>query len=183
MRKSEFGRIFGLGIVLAMGLPATGTAQEFPRPEDVATPEAAIAAAYASLKRAPGEDYDWDRFRSLHLPEAILIPNTEQTGGEFRVLTVQGFIDWVDGFHEQAPIGGPQDQGFEEAGVHSVKNEYGDIVQILSTYEKHFHGQDQVLGRGINAFTVVHHDDRWWIASIAWDEEDGAGPIPKRYMP
>lgn len=169
------------GLVLAVLFPSTGSAQEYPRPEDVATPEAAIAAAYESIKRAPGGDYDWDRFRSLHLPQAILIPNTEQTGGEFTVLTLQGFIDWADGFAAQSA--GPQDTGFEEMGVHEVKNDYGDIVQIMSTYEKHFYGQDEVLGRGVNAFTLVFNGGRWWIASIAWDEEDGAGPVPERFMP
>lgn len=181
--SSRIFRAAGFGLLLAALFPSTGSAQEHPRPEDVATPEAAIAAAYESIARAPGEDYDWDRFRALHLPQAILIPNTEQTGGQFTVLTVQGFIDWVDGFTAQNPIGGPQDKGFEEAGVHEVKNDYGDIVQIMSTYEKHLYGQDEVLGRGINAFTLVFNGGRWWIASIAWDEEDGAGPIPERFMP
>lgn len=179
--SSRICQAAGFGLVLVALFPSTGSAQDYPRPEDVATPEAAIAAAYESLARAPGGDYDWDRFRSLHLPQAILIPNIEQTGGEFTVLTLQDFIDWADGFAEQSA--GPQDTGFEESGVHEVKNDYGDIVQIMSTYEKHFYGQEEVLGRGVNAFTLVFNGGRWWIASIAWDEEDGAGPVPERFMP
>lgn len=154
------------------------------RPTDVETPEALVAAVYESLARAPGEHFDWDRFRSLHLPEALLMPNLAQTGGESLVMTVEEFIDWVDTFYEQnVPIGSPQDQGFVEAGVHLVKHEYGDVVQVMSTYEKHFHDSDELLGRGINAITMVRRDDRWWILSTAWDEENAAGPVPRKYMP
>jgi hypothetical protein len=155
-----------------------------PRPEDVASPEAIVAAAYGSLARDPGENFDWDRYRSLHLPGAVLIPNTEQTGGEFRVLTVEGFIDWVDGFYaENIPIGSPQDRGFVEGKIHEVRDDYGDVVHIMSTYEKRFADSEQSLDRGVNSFQLVYGDGRWWIASVAWDEENGAGPLPAKYLP
>lgn len=181
MKQMKFGRTAVFAGTLALALPACAAAQEYPRPEDVATPEAAIAAAYESIARAPGEAHDWERFRSLHLPEAILISNTEQTNGEFRVMGVEEFISWAQGYTDQVS-GTDQDQGFVEAGIHNVKNEYGDVVQIMSTYEKGLHGQEP-FGRGINGFTLVWNADRWWIASIAWDEENGAGPIPEQYLP
>jgi hypothetical protein len=31
--------------------------------------------------------------------------------------------------------------------------------------------------------TLVFDGDRWWIVSIAWDEESGAGPIPSTFLP
>lgn len=172
-------------LLLALSVPHALPAQTpDARPEDVASPEAIVAAAYEAISRAPGENFDWDRFRSLHLPGALLIPNTEQSGGEFTVHTVEAFNDWVDAWYaENAPIGGENDQGFVEAGIHSVTNRYGDVVQLMSTYEKRLYDSDEVLGRGINAFTLVFDGDRWWIASVAWDEEDGAGPIPERYLP
>lgn len=170
-----------LALAFAPALPAQTPDA---RPEDVASPEAAIAAAYESVSHAPGEHRDWDRFRSLHLPDALLIPNTEQTGGEFVVHTVESFIDWIDGWQaETAPIGSENDHGFIETGIHSVTNRYGDVAQVMSTYDKRIHGSDEVLGRGVNAFTLVFHGDRWWIASIAWDEDVGAGPIPPQYLP
>jgi hypothetical protein len=45
----------------------------------------------------------------------------------------------------------------------------------MSTYEKRRWGQTQVLGRGINLIQMVRKDGRWWITSIIWDEETGAG--------
>lgn len=182
--KKTWGMLPCAAALLAIAAPADAQDQEYPRAEDVATAEAAVLAAYDALSRAPGESSEWERFRSLHLPSALLIPNTEQRGGEMAPLSVDGFIDWIDGITEQnAPIGSPQDQGFVEEQVHMVKQRYGDVVQIMSTYAMRPHGQDQILGRGINAFTLVHDGDRWWIASVAWDEENGAGEIPAKYLP
>ena len=166
---------------------ASGAAKQatpLPRPEDVASPEALVEAAYASISRRPGENFDWDRMASLFLPSARLVPNTEQTGGEFRPMSPEEFRRWIDDWYAaNAPIGGPDDMGFEERQVHAVVERYGDIAHVMSTYEKRFWGGEEVLGRGINSFQLVRHDGRWWIAGIVWDEEDGAGPIPAEYLP
>lgn len=169
-------------LLAAVFAPAVVHAQTAARADDVASPEAIVDAAYEAIGRRPGEHIDWTRFRSLFLPEARLIPNLEQTGGEFRVLSPEDFIAWIDGFNANI-VGTPNDRGFYEEGVHAHVERYGDIAHVMSTYVKHFHGDDTVLGRGINSFQLVHKDDRWWIVGIVWDEESGAGPIPERYLP
>lgn len=166
--------------VLVLLLSAGPVRAQYPLPEDVASPEAIVTATYRSLDRAPGEPFQWDRFRSLYLPDATLIPNTEQTGGDFRVLSPDGFISWIDSV---VTIGGPNDQGFSEEEVHQIVERYGDVAHVFSTYRKRFWDDDQVLGRGINSFQVVRHDGRWWIAGVVWDEEVGAGAIPEKYLP
>lgn len=168
-----------LTLLAALAAPAASQTPE-PRAEDVATPEAIVEAGYAAIARRPGEPYDWDRFRSLFLPDARLVPNTEQTGGEFRVLTPQQFTDWIDSVSN---TDAPEDPGFVEEQVHVVVERYGDVAHAFSTYQKHFWGSDEILGRGINSFQLVRHADRWWIAGVVWDEDSGAGPIPERYLP
>ncbi len=147
-------------------------------PDDVSSIENIVDATYASIARAPGSEFDWNRFRSLFLPGALLIPNTEQRRGSFDVLSVQDFIDWVDA---NTIVGGPDDRGFSETGYHIQVDRYGDIANAMSSYQKHFHGQDRILGRGINSFQLVWNSERWWIAGIAWDEEPSAGPTPEVY--
>ena len=172
-----------LPAVLVLALAADAArAQTEARPEDVASPEAIVDAAYAAIGRRPGEFIDWTRFRSLFLPEARLIPNLEQTNGRFRVLTPDDFTVWIDDFNRQV-VATPNDRGFYEVGVHNVVERYGDIAHVMSTYVKHFHGDDRVLGRGINSFQLVNRDGRWWIVGIVWDEENGAGAIPAEYLP
>jgi len=166
--------------VVLLVLPSPVAAQAAVRPADVASPEAIVLAAYDVIARAPGEAYDWDRFRSLFLPEARLIPNTEQTGGEFRILTPGEFTAWADSF---TVVGGPDDQGFVEEQIATTIERYGDVAHAFSTYRKRFWDVDETLGRGINSFQLVRHDDRWWIAGIVWDEECCGGPIPEAYLP
>jgi hypothetical protein len=171
----------GTGVILTgaliVGLQRPADAQA--RAADVESPEAIVNATYDAIGRAPGAQFAWDRFRSLFLPSANLIPNTEQTGGPFRVMTVEDFITWID---NGTQIGGPNDQGFQEEAVANHIEHYGDIAHVFSVYQKHFWGSDQILGRGINTFQLVHHEGRWWIAGIAWDEETSGIAIPERYL-
>ena len=169
--------LLALGLLAVAGSAAAQTA----RPSDVESPEAIVGAAYAAIAREPGQPFDWERFRSLFLPDARLIPNTEQRQGSFDVLTVDGFIDWIDGV--TPPPGSDDDRGFQEEQVSAEIVRYGDVAHVFSTYQKHFWGSDQILGRGINTFQLVQNGGRWWIAGIAWDEENGAGPIPAEYLP
>jgi len=171
--------IYTISIVIFVMATSQAAAQD-PIEADVASPEAIVLAAYESIQRQPGENFQWDRFRSLFAPDATLIPNTEQRGGAFDVISPEGFIDWIDSV---TTIGGPDDRGFSEEEIHHVVERYGDIAQVMSTYQKHFWGDDEILGRGINAFQLVQNEGRWWIVSIVWDEEPGAGPIPSKYAP
>src|SRR5688572_20863305 len=165
-----------LGTLLALTSAAAALAQLGPRAGDVESPEAIVLAGYDAIAHAPGEPFDWPRFRSLFLPHARLIPNTEQREGSFDVLSVEEFIAWIDDV-TPAP-GSENDHGFVEEQIAAEVVRYGDIAHVFSTYQKHFWGSDQILGRGINSFQLVHDGQRWWIAGVVWDEEDGAGPIP-----
>lgn len=165
--------------LLALLAAGTAAAQPDPHPADVASPEALVVAAYEAIQRAPGQPFDGERFESLFLPQARLIPNTEQTGGTFTVYTPAEFAAMVDA---HTTVGGPDDKGFAEEEIHRIVERYGDIAHVFSAYQKRFWDDDEVLGRGINSFQLVYHADRGWIAGIAWDEEHGAGPIPPPYL-
>jgi len=152
-------------------------------PADVASPEALISAAYEAISRAPGEPSDWDRFRSLHLPGAVLVPATEQTDGAFRPMSVDEFIAWAEAWLQEAmPIGSEADTGFFEREIHAVSERYGDIVQVMSTYATGIHGGEPQPA-GVNSMQLVFDGQRWWMVSVIWDEIPGAGPIPAKYMP
>ena len=184
MKKVLFASI-ATAALLALPTHLGAQAADYPLAADVASPEAIVVAGYEAIGREPGENYDWERFRSLFVPGGgVMVPNAEQTEGEFKVLTVDEFIAWIDEWTEQTmPIGSADDRGFYEEHVHGVTNRYGDIASVMSTYTKRFADSEEIFGRGINAFTVVFAEGRWWIASVAWDEEVGAGPVPEKYLP
>lgn len=184
MRPSALSRalLAAAALLVAAALPADAQVRALAPadPADVATPQAVVDALYASIARAPGEDYDWDRNLSLFLPSARVIANTEQRGGAFVVHTPEQFRALVDSF---TVVGGEGDLGFQEEELHNVVERFGDVAHVFSTYQKRWWGDDEILGRGINSIQMVWHEGRWWISSIAWDEEVGAGPLPGRYLP
>ena len=119
-----------LAVLLAFAVPAEAQDTEA-NPDDVASPEAIVEAAYAAIQRPPGENYDWDRMRSLMLPGAILIPQTEQLGGQFSMLSPDEFAAWID---RNTVVGGANDRGFAEETVHNVVHQFGDIATVFSGF-------------------------------------------------
>src|SRR6266852_1171747 len=74
--------------------PATTATQTTPAHQaDVATMDALAAAVYDVIS-GPAGKRDWDRFRSLFIPGARLIPTSSRPSGEVgsRVLTVEDYV-------------------------------------------------------------------------------------------
>ena len=51
------------------------------KPEDVTSPEAIVAAVYSVISGGKGQERDWDRMRSLFVPDARLIPSVTGKDG------------------------------------------------------------------------------------------------------
>jgi hypothetical protein len=70
------------------------------KPEDVKSPEAILGAVYSVISGGKGQAREWDRMRSLFVPDARLIPAVTvpaASGGAARsdalFLTVDGYIE------------------------------------------------------------------------------------------
>jgi len=61
-----------------------------PRPDDVNSLDAILKAIYDVISGPAGER-DWNRFRSLFVPEARLTSATQKNGGPVRLLDVEGY--------------------------------------------------------------------------------------------
>lgn len=176
-----------LSVLALLGTVASGAAQTPPDlasrppadPADVASPEAVVDALYETVTRRPGEPFGMERMRTLFLPTARLIPNVEQTGGTFVTFSADEYAALVDSL---TVVGGPQDRGFQEEELARRVEVYGDVAHVFSTYRKGYFGLDELLGRGVNAIQMVRAEGRWWVTHMAWDEENGAGPLPARYL-
>jgi hypothetical protein len=105
-------------------MPAQVTAQEPPAPpaakaEDVASPDAIIAAVYDVISGPAGQARDWDRFRSLFMPGARLIPTGPRPDGGFghSMLTAEDYVT------RAGP--GLERDGFFEREIHRVEERFG----------------------------------------------------------
>lgn len=146
-------------------------------PSDVATLDAILAAVYDSISGAKGKARNWDRFRSLFIPGARLIPAFKRPTGEFvtRVLTPEEFIAGSGKFMEE--------QGFFEHGIANHVETFANIAHAFSVYEgRHDTTDAKPFVRGINSIQLMNDGKRWWVVTIFWQAEDAANPLPQKYL-
>jgi hypothetical protein len=149
-------------------------------PADVKSPDAIVDAAYDVISVAGRENLDWDRFRSLFLPEARLIPTRRVEDGSagYRAFTAEEFVK-----QNKPRVQQMIELGFVEREIHAETERFGDIAHVFSTYETiHTVKGPEPVDRGINSFQLWHDGDRWWIVSLLWHEEREDAPIPERYQ-
>ena len=148
------------------------------KPEDVQSPEAILNAVYSAISGGKGQPRDWDRMRSLFIPDARLIPSSTGKNGhtDAIILTIDDYIARSNGRMTSA--------GFFEHSVHNETEQFGNIVQVWSTYESRHSPDDPTpFARGINSFQLLKDGDRYWVVNIFWDSETPTKPIPAKYLP
>ena len=149
-----------------------------PRPDDVATPEAIVAALYDVISGDKGVARDWDRFRSLFHPTARMMPSgvNREGVGVVRSVTPEEYI----ARSEPLLVG----EGFHEREIARRSERFGHIVHVWSTYDSvHSLTDSQPFMRGINSIQLFHDGTRWWIVSVYWQAETPADPLPAEYLP
>jgi hypothetical protein len=148
------------------------------KPEDVKSPEAILDAVYSVISGGKGQARDWDRMRSLFVPDARLIPAVAASAAHSDAIFLT-----VDGYIERSGSRLTSD-GFFEHSIHNEMEQFGNIVQVWSTYESRHNPEDaKPFARGINSFQLLKDGDRYWVVNIFWDSESPTKPIPAKYLP
>jgi hypothetical protein len=144
-------------------------------PKDVESPDAILAAVYDVISGPVGER-DWNRFRSLFIPEGRLAAVIESAGGNFgyRVMTVEDYVRGAGDYFKK--------NAFYEREISRKTESFGQIMHVFSTYASRKTADGEPFERGINSFQLFNDGKRWWIVSIYWDAERAGNPIPKRYL-
>lgn len=186
-RSGRRAGVFLLGVILLIGAGTSAPARaqeaetsQMPErpdadPADVASVEAIVEAVYESISGTAEEPRDWDRFRSLFVPKARLIPTARDTSGAVHYThTIESYIDLVRPIFAKEP--------FFEREIHAQVERFGDIAHVFSTYESRRSPDDaEPFQRGINSIQLWHDGDRWWIVTIFWHAEGEGRSIPERY--
>ena len=146
------------------------------QPEDVESIDAIITTLYAVISGPRGELRDWDRFRSLFIPQAHFIPSSLNESGdvEHNFETPDQFANRVGAMVEEA--------GFFEIETARITERCGHIAHAFSTYATRRNETDvEPLTRGINSIQLLHNGERWYIVNIFWTAERPDLPLPERY--
>lgn len=146
--------------------------------KDVESIDAIIKSLYDVISGGAGEARNWNRMRSLFLPEAKMIATGTTATGEIvkRVMTVEDYIA------RSGPV--LEKNGFFEKELFRKQELYGRIAHCFSTYESRRTVADkEPFMRGINSIQLYNDGKRWWILSIFWQSESKELPLPKEYLP
>lgn len=151
---------------------------------DVDTIEHIVAALYDVISGPPTKQRDWDRFRSLFLPDARMAPirpdapataDKPARKGDAVFLTPDMYVERDDPFFKR--------EGFFERCIANRIEEFSNLAHVWSTYEsRHAESDAKPFARGINSIQLVHAQGRYWVASIMWDDERSGVTLPEKYL-
>ena len=146
--------------------------------KDVESVDAIMKALYEVISGPAGQARNWNRMRSLFLPEAKMIATGTTPAGEIvkRVMTVEDYIT------RNGPV--LEKNGFFEQEIYRKQELYGRIAHCFSTYAAKRNATDaEPFMRGINSIQLYNDGKRWWILSVYWQSESKEVPLPKEYLP
>ena len=139
------------------------------KPEDVNSLDAILKAIYDVISGPAGER-DWNRFRSLFVPEARLTSAAKRKDGSIYLTDVEGYVRGAGGYFKTHAF-------YESALVNRVEK-FGNIAQVFSSYASRNAPGEKPFARGVNSIQVFNDGKRWWVISILWDEESPSNLLP-----
>jgi hypothetical protein len=136
--------------------------------------EAVVRELYGMVTFPAGTVPDWDEFRALFLPEALVVLRTGPQATS--VFSLEGFIqDWlrfIEGFNVE-------ETGFTERIVRTHTTEFGEIAHVWVLYEAEIPGRERPPQQGVDSFQLVFRDGNWKIASVLNEIPIPGRPIPE----
>ena len=166
-------------IAVALFLLSTGLAGA-----QVGSVDAIVSELYASVSHPAGTAPDFDRMRRIFHSSAKLVPPKAPDAADFRPMTVDQFSERIEKLVADRKARGEPLTGFFEREIARRTDCFGTVCHVFSTYESRRSPSDpKPFERGINSIQLVHDGKRWWIASVIWDAERPANPIPAPYLP
>jgi hypothetical protein len=152
-------------------------------PSDADTVDHLVASLYDVIS-GPAGPRDWDRFRSLFLPDGrigVVVPEMPATKdvsaskGDVIFLTPDIYARRDDLYFKT--------NGFFERSIANRVEEFGNLIHVWSTYEsRHAEHDSQPFTRGINSIQIAHSRGRFWIASVLFDDERPGLMLPEKYL-
>ncbi|HUR91970.1 MAG TPA: hypothetical protein VMY38_04790 [Gemmatimonadaceae bacterium] len=142
---------------------------------DVKSIDAIIAALYEVISGPVGQARNWNRMRSLFVPDGRLMPTFPRPDGSI-AMRMLGVNDYI-------AVSGPNLEriGFHEREIARRVDQFGHIAHVFSTYEGRTQTDSTVI-RGINSIQLMNDGKRWWVVSIFWEAESPTNPVPAKYL-
>lgn len=150
---------------------------DWPRadPDDVKTPQSIIAALSASISGDAGAPRDWNRFRSLFVPDAgrMVITRVPKAGpADVTVLSMEEYVT------RSSSSASPQ--SFYEIPIAYDVQSFGQMTHVYESYGLHHTRADKPYVRGVNSFELLNDGTRYYVLQVYWDTERPGNPLPAK---
>jgi hypothetical protein len=169
--------------------PLVGTLAAHPdwpsakNPSDVDTVNHLVASLYDVIS-GPAGKRDWDRFRSLFLPDGrISVVIAESAATKDAPARKSDAVFLTPDMYAQRDDPYFSTHGFFERSIANRTEVFGNLISVWSTYESRHAKEDaEPFSRGINSIQIVHARGRFWIASVLFDDERPGLTLPEKYL-
>jgi hypothetical protein len=142
---------------------------------DLATVDAVISALYESTRHTREQPQDWNRFRSLFVPNAVLVQAASNGSFEY---TIESYIEEAQYFRDRDPT-----QEWFETEVAREPHQLEDVAHVFSVYVFGPSTEGTQPKRYTNSFHLVkideyqqrgtsfHQSMKWRITSWHWSTD------------
>lgn len=144
-------------------------------PADVASADALVKALYEVISGPAGER-DWNRFHSLFYPGSTMGAIVHTPDGQ----EIYHRISPKEYQQSNAPLF-RQTAFFEEELGRKISGQ-GNIIAVQSAYQFRLSAAGPVAQRGVNYFTLIKLNGRWYVSNLIWQDESPENPIPAELL-
>ena len=147
-----------------------------PRPEDVASPKGLVLALHDSIS-GPIGPFSWGRFRSLFLPMAT-IGEAGLDPGEKPHIVFQSINNWILSVRDLRPSVSVYET------VYKIRIEqFGSIATAFYNHNSVTSEKGKTDIRRVNTCEMLYDGNRWWIASVVWNDSSKNWDLPEDLQP
>lgn len=161
------------GALVLLVLFAAGGCASAPPPETVPVDsdqfriESTVLAMY-NVMSGPAGRHDWNRFKELFAPNAMLIETQRENGNT--VTTPRTPDDFATNAQKVLA-----EHALFEHPVSTKVDVSGNIAHVLSRFEaRHAATDDKPYVTGVNSIQLVRNGDRWQILSVLTEDTAAA---------
>ncbi|MHC4414825.1 MAG: nuclear transport factor 2 family protein [Planctomycetota bacterium] len=138
------------------------------------TAEGLVGALYEAVTFEAGTTPDWNRVRAMFIDEAVIVLRTSRENTS--VFSVEGFVDDFIKFIERANA---RETGFVERIIRKKSMVFGDMAHVLVLYEASIPGSPRPPQKGVDSFSLIRKDGRWWIVAVTNEVPTPDRPLPQ----
>jgi hypothetical protein len=129
-------------------------------PEILFSPARMVEECYRLISFPPGSAPQWERFRELFSPKAVLALRVFPEDTAVAIMTLEEYM-----VHQMR--GGMTEHGYAETIIDSRTSIFGDIAEARVEFTMTFGNMAPVPA--LDIFQLARRENRWWIVCIISD--------------